>query len=89
MWDEPRYERRLRRLASYGRLILFDKRGTGSSDPLDLRDNTFDVSLLEQANEAMLVVLDAVDSQRATVLGADTGGIAARLCVSLGEPVSP
>ena len=77
MWDEPRYEHCLRRLASYGRLILFDKRGTGASDPLDLRDNTFDVSLLEQANEDMLVVLDAVDSERATVLGADTGGIAA------------
>ncbi len=30
MWEEPRYEHCLRRLASYGRLILFDKRGTGS-----------------------------------------------------------
>ena len=77
MWDEPRYEHCLRRLASHGRLILFDKRGTGASDPLDLRDSTFDVSLLEQANEDMLVVLDAVDSDSATVLGADTGGIAA------------
>jgi len=77
MWDEPRYERCLRHLAACGRLILFDKRGTGASDPLELRDRTFDVSLLEQANEDMLVVLDAAGSTRATIVGADTGGIAA------------
>src|SRR6202050_5569057 len=62
MWDEPRYERCLRRLASCGRLILFDKRGTGASDPLELRDGAFDVSLLEQDDEDMLVVVDEVDS---------------------------
>jgi class 3 adenylate cyclase len=77
MWDEPRYERCLRRLASYSRLILFDKRGTGASDPLEVRDGAFDVSLLEQADEDMLVVLDEVHSTRATLVGADTGGIAA------------
>lgn len=77
MWDEPRYERCLRRLASYGRLVLFDKRGTGSSDPLELRGGAFDVSLLEQATEDILFVLDEVHSTRATVVGADTGGIAA------------
>ena len=77
MWDEPRYEHCLRRLASCGRLILFDKRGTGASDPLEFRDGGFDVSLLEQANEDMLVVLDAVGSLTATVVGADTGGIPA------------
>ena len=77
MWDEPRYEHCLRRLASHGRLILFDKRGTGASDPLEVRDGAFDVSLLEQATEDMLVVLDEVDSTSATLVGADTGGIAA------------
>src|ERR1700682_243801 len=75
--DEPRYEHCLRRLASCGRLILFDKRGTGASDPLELRDGAFDVSLLEQANDDMLVVLDAADSAKATIVGADTGGIPA------------
>ncbi len=77
MWDEPRYEHCLRRLSSCGRLILFDKRGTGASDALELRDGAFDVSLLEQANEDMLVILDAVDSARVTVVGADTGGMPA------------
>jgi len=47
MWDEPRYEHCLRRLASHGRLILFDKRGTGASDPLEVRDGAFGVSLLD------------------------------------------
>ncbi len=77
MWDEPRYEHCLRRLASCGRLVLFDKRGTGASDPLEVRHGAFDVSLLEQATEDMLVVLDAVQSFKATVIGADTGSIAA------------
>ena len=77
MWDEPRYEHCIRRLASCGRLLLFDKRGTGASDPLEIRDGDFDVSLLEQASEDMLLVLDAVGSTRATIVGADTGGIAA------------
>src|ERR1700722_7344815 len=72
MWDEPRYEHCFRRLASCGRLILFDKRGTGAADPLEIRDGAFDVSLLEQANEDMLSVLDAVGSTRVTVVGADT-----------------
>jgi class 3 adenylate cyclase/pimeloyl-ACP methyl ester carboxylesterase len=77
MWDEPRYEHCLRRLASHGRLILFDKRGTGASDPLEVRDGAFGVSLLEQATEDILVVLDEVDSTSAALVGADTGGIAA------------
>jgi class 3 adenylate cyclase len=77
MWDEPRFEHCLRRLASCGRLVLFDKRGTGASDPLEVRDGAFDVSLLEQADEDMLVVLDEVESAKATLVGMDTGGIAA------------
>ena len=79
MWDEPRYEHCIRRLASCGRLLLFDKRGTGASDPLEIRDGDFETSLLEQASEDMLHVLDAVGSSRATVVGADTGGIASLL----------
>lgn len=77
MWDEPRYEHCFRRLASCGRLILFDKRGTGASDPLEIRDGDFGVTLLEQAIEDMLLVLDEVGSTKVTLVGADTGGIAA------------
>jgi pimeloyl-ACP methyl ester carboxylesterase len=39
LWDEPAVSRFLRRLASFSRLILFDKRGTGLSDrPSDMPD---------------------------------------------------
>ena len=34
MWEEPGLARFLERLASFSRLILFDKRGTGLSDPV-------------------------------------------------------
>lgn len=33
-WEEPRLARFLRRLSSFSRLIAFDKRGTGMSDPV-------------------------------------------------------
>jgi pimeloyl-ACP methyl ester carboxylesterase len=35
-WQEPGYDRFLRRLALFSRLICFDQRGTGLSDPVDL-----------------------------------------------------
>jgi len=37
-WEEPRHARFLARLASFSRLILFDKRGTGMSDPVPLEE---------------------------------------------------
>jgi pimeloyl-ACP methyl ester carboxylesterase len=36
-WDEPTVARYFDRLASFSRLILFDRRGTGVSDPLPAR----------------------------------------------------
>ena len=38
VWEEPHARRFLERLASFSRLILFDKRGTGLSDPVPLAD---------------------------------------------------
>ena len=58
-------------LASFSRLILFDKRGTGLSD----RDQT---PALEMRADDLRAVLDAVGSERAVVLGqADGGALAA------------
>jgi pimeloyl-ACP methyl ester carboxylesterase len=37
MWEEPRHARVLSHLASFCRLILFDKRGTGNSDRVSLK----------------------------------------------------
>ena len=69
-WENPRLADFYRRLASIGRLILFDKRGTGLSDrvsPERLPD-------LETRMDDVRAVLDAVGSSRAVVLGVSEGG---------------
>jgi DNA-binding SARP family transcriptional activator/pimeloyl-ACP methyl ester carboxylesterase len=69
-WEEPRAARFLRRLASIGRLILFDKRGTGLSDPVPLDA----LPSLEQRMTDVRAVMDAVGSERATLVGYSEGG---------------
>jgi class 3 adenylate cyclase len=67
-WDEPRSAHFLRRLASFSRLIRFDKRGTGLSDrPGGLPD-------LETRMDDVRAVLDAVGSERAALFGYSEGG---------------
>jgi len=69
-WEEPLLARFLDRLASFSRLILFDKRGTGLSDrvPNDA------LPTLEERMEDVIAVLDAAGSQRAALLGHSEGG---------------
>ena len=73
LWDEPDYARLLTRLAAFSRLILFDKRGTGLSDPVA------EVPTLEQRMDDVRAVMDAADSDRAVILGASEGGAMAAL----------
>jgi pimeloyl-ACP methyl ester carboxylesterase len=70
MWEEPGHARFLRRLASFSRLIVFDKRGTGLSDrvPLDR------LPTLEQRMDDLRAVMDAVGSERAALFGHSEGG---------------
>jgi pimeloyl-ACP methyl ester carboxylesterase len=70
MWEEPAYARYLDRLASFSRLILFDKRGTGMSD----RVPEADLPTLEQRMDDVRAVLDAVGSRRAVIFGVSEGG---------------
>ena len=67
-WKEPSFARFLTRLASFSRLILFDKRGTGLSDPVAR------LPTLEQRVDDVRAVLDAVGSRRAVLLGVSEGG---------------
>jgi pimeloyl-ACP methyl ester carboxylesterase len=67
-WEEPRYAAFMRRLARDARLLLFDKRGVGMSDP-----SSPSTTLDERADD-MLAVMDAVGSQRAVVFGVSEGG---------------
>ena len=66
-WEQPRFARFLSRLASFSRLILFDKRGTG------LSDRTADLPTLEQRMDDVRAVMDAVGSERAALLGVSEG----------------
>src|SRR5215831_17091373 len=69
-WEEPLVERFLRRLASFSRLILFDKRGTGLSD----RVPSAELPTLEQRMDDVRAVMDAAGSKQAAVLGVSEGG---------------
>ncbi|MGK7871624.1 alpha/beta fold hydrolase [Falsiroseomonas sp. E2-1-a20] len=72
-WESPGYARLLARLAAFSRLIVFDKRGTGLSDPVA------EVPTLEQRMDDVRAVMDAAGSGRAVVLGASEGGAMAAL----------
>ncbi|HMJ00307.1 MAG TPA: adenylate/guanylate cyclase domain-containing protein [Gaiellaceae bacterium] len=65
MWGASYRADFLTRLASFSRLILFDKRGTGLSD----RVPNDRLPTLEQRMDDVRAVLDAVGSERAAVLG--------------------
>lgn len=69
-WKEPNFAAFLDRLASFSRLILFDKRGTGLSDRVPLSE----LPTLEQRMEDVHAVMDAVASERAVLVGVSEGG---------------
>lgn len=67
-WADPRHAAFLDRLGTFGRLIRFDKRGTGMSDrPNNLPD-------LETRMHDVMAVMDAVGSRRAVLFGYSEGG---------------
>lgn len=68
-WEQPSLARSLRRIGSFGRLIWFDKRGTGLSDPVPASELS-----LEERMQDLRAVLDAVGSNRAALFGASDGG---------------
>jgi pimeloyl-ACP methyl ester carboxylesterase len=69
-WEDPSFARFFQRLASFSRLILFDKRGTGLSDRVSVKE----LSTLEQRMDDVRAVMDAVGSERAALLGYSEGG---------------
>ena len=69
-WEHPAYAKFYNRLASFSRLILFDKRGTGLSD----RVVGTELPTLEQRMDDVRAVLDKVSSKRAVVFGFSEGG---------------
>ena len=67
-WESPAFARFFERLSSFARLIVFDKRGTGLSDPVA------EVPTLEQRIDDIRAVMDAAGSERAAFLGISEGG---------------
>jgi class 3 adenylate cyclase len=71
--EQPDYARFVRRLSAFARVIIFDKRGTGMSDPVS------SFPTLEERIDDLRAVLDAAGSERATVMGTCEGGALAAL----------
>src|SRR5215831_2626053 len=67
-WENPPFSRFLARLSSLGRLIVFDKRGTGMSD------RVVGSPMLEARMDDVRAVMDAADSERAVLFGSGDGG---------------
>jgi pimeloyl-ACP methyl ester carboxylesterase len=67
-WEEPSLSNFLKRLSTFSRLIIFDKRGTG------LSDHVSELPTLEQRMDDVRAVLDAVGSMNAALLGVSEGG---------------
>ena len=74
-WDFPGFAYYLRRLASFSRVISFDKRGIGLSDPVPIDRLPF----LEEWMSDVRAVMDAVGVERAVLFGANEGSMMAAL----------
>jgi class 3 adenylate cyclase len=72
-WEEPAVARFFRRLASFSRLIMFDRRGTGLSDPIP------QPATLEEQMDDVVAVMDAAGSSIAAVFAQLEGGAMAAL----------
>lgn len=84
-WESPAYAEFYDRLASFSRLIMFDRRGTGSSDGVSRAA----IPTWEEWAEDIVAVLGAAGSDRAAILAAtDSGPIAILLAAMHPELVS-
>ncbi len=68
LWEEPRVVRICERVARFARVVMFDGRGSGLSDPAG------DSLTLEQQADDLLAVLDAVGFKRPAFVGATASG---------------
>jgi pimeloyl-ACP methyl ester carboxylesterase/plasmid stabilization system protein ParE len=67
-WEMPPFRRFCEGLAGFSRLIVFDKRGTGLSDPVS------DAPTLEERIDDVSAVMDAAGSEQAALFGVSEGG---------------
>jgi pimeloyl-ACP methyl ester carboxylesterase len=72
-WEFPALASQRERLASFSRLIMFDRRGTGLSDPMPSEQ----LASYEHLNDDLLAVLEAVGSERASLFCEADGSLLA------------
>lgn len=85
IWDLPEMERFLRRLASFARVIVFDRRGAGISDPLPAGE----APTVEQWSDDLLQVLGAVESRQTALFAErDACAVAFHMAAHHAERVS-
>ena len=70
MWEEPSLARYLARLGSFARVLCFDRRGSGVSDPVPLAA----LPTIEEWMDDAKVVMDAAGFTQAAVVGNGEGG---------------
>jgi pimeloyl-ACP methyl ester carboxylesterase len=68
VWEQPEFERMMRKLTPHFRVILFDKRGTG------LSDRSIGAFSIEDRMDDIRAVMDAAGSEQAAVMGWSEGG---------------
>jgi class 3 adenylate cyclase len=73
LWSEPSLERVMGRLTQFARVITFDRRGSGLSDPF------WGAPTLEDQMDDVIAVMEAADSERAVIAGTLEGGPMAAL----------
>lgn len=81
MWEEPATAGSFSRMASFARLVMFDRRGTGLSDPVSSPPT------LEQQMDDMNAVLGAVGSERVALWGASDLGLSAMFAATYPDRV--
>ena len=79
LWEEPLIADFLRRLGTFSRVVLFDKRGTGLSDPV----STPVLPTLERWCDDALTVLSSAGIEEVALLGVDAGGLLMQLFAAL------
>lgn len=79
LWEEPLVADFMRRLGSFSTVVLFDKRGTGLSDPV----STPVLPTLERWCDDAVTVLNAAGLEEVALMGVDAGGLLMQLFAAM------
>jgi class 3 adenylate cyclase len=81
-WENPEAARSFEQLASFTRLVRFDRRGTGLSDPVDRPPS------LDHQMDDLRAVMDAVGLERTALFGGSDAGLGAMFAATYPDRVT-